>query len=454
MEKYDKALVYYNMVAIEHHFTDNALSELFNNKALCYSLTEQYDSAVFYLNKSIILKEKHRDLAGLAISYLNLGDVYFQLQKNKTALSYFIKSRDLANAQNEELTLENAYYNLSMTYESLGNYKYALHNFKKSDSIRLKLDKKESIWKLSQIEKKLAVQSKQLQISELETLNTKKESELNMRSMQRNALIATSLGLLLIAGIVSIFLVQRNRASRIIQSQRNDLETLNKTKDRLFSIIAHDLRSPVNSLRKKNIQAMKSMESGDLGMAQEMIRHIRKDTEQTSLLLNNLLHWSFTETGNLFLLPQPILLSACIEGVIEELSFASQEKQVRFETDIPEQLIVATDLNCLKIILRNLLQNALKFSYFDQRITISCWQERTGVAIRIRDYGIGIPAELHQHLFNMGQEKIRKGTQNEQGSGLGLWLIHYLLKKNNGNISINAHTNPGTEITITLNHSL
>jgi len=453
MEKYDKALVHYNMVAFEHNFTDNALSELFNNKALCYSQTEQYDSAVFYLHKSIVLKEKHKDIAGLAISYLNLGDVYFQKQKDKTALSYFLKSRDLANAQNEERTLENAYYNLSMTYESLGNYKSALNNFKKSDSIRIKLDTKESIWKLSQIEKKLAVQSKQLQISELETLNTKKELELSTRSTQRNAFMAVSLGLLLIAGIVSIFLVQRNRASRTIARQRNELETLNKTKDRLFSIIAHDLRSPVNSLQQKNAQAMQSMESGDLPMAQEMIRLIRKDTEQASLLLNNLLHWSFSETGNLFLLPQPLLLRACIEQVVEELSFASREKQISFAPDIPPQLIVSTDLNSLRIILRNLLQNAVKFSYRHQRIEISCREEAAGVSIRIRDYGIGIPAELHHKLFGMDQEKIRKGTQNEQGSGLGLWLIHYLLQKNDGRISVNPDTAPGTEITVTLNHT-
>ena len=453
MEKYDKALVHYNMIACEHNFTDNALSELFNNKALCYSQTEQYDSAVFYLNKSIILKEKHKDIAGLAISYLNLGDVHFQQQKDKTALGYFLKSRDLATAQNEELTLENAYYNLSMIYETFGNYKYALNNFKKSDSIRIKLDKKESIWKLSQIEKKLAVQSKQLQIAELETLNTKKELELRTRSTQRNALMAASLGLLLIAGIVSAFLVQRNRASRIIRTQRNELETLNKTKDRLFSIIAHDLRSPVNALQQKNIQAMKSMESGDLAMTGEMIRHIRKDTEQTSLLLNNLLHWSFSETGNLFLLPQPLLLRACIEQVTEELSFASREKQISFELDIPQQLILSTDLNSLKIILRNLLQNAVKFSYLNQRIDIACREEASGVSIRIRDYGIGIPAELHCKLFNMDREKIRKGTQNEQGSGLGLWLIQYLLQKNNGRIFITPHTEPGTEITVILNHT-
>lgn len=391
------------------------------------------------------------DTTRLAIAYLNIGSFYFEYYKNEAALHYWRKSSSLAKAQKNNELLENLYFNFSLLHETEGNYKQALDDYKKSDSLKNLSDTKEKIWELSQIEKKLAIQSKQLQISELETLNTKKELEINTRSTQRNALMAASLGLLLIAGIVSTFLVQRNRASRIIARQRNELETLNKTKDRLFSIIAHDLRSPVNSLQQKNAQAIQSMERGDLATAGEMIRHIRKDTEQTSLLLNNLLHWSFGETGNLFLLPQPLLLRACIEQVVEELSFASREKQISVVLDIPPQLIVNTDLNSLRIILRNLLQNALKFSYLNQRIEITCKEEAAGVSICIRDYGIGIPAELHHKLFNMDQEKIRKGTQNEQGSGLGLWLVQYLLQKNKGHISINPHTKPGTEITITLN---
>lgn len=451
---YEKALNFYSMIQCEDSLYEETKSILFNSKAITYSKLGDFNAAVNYYIKSIKIRKILQDSVGLAVSYLNLGSLYYETYDNKNAFKYFTKSYDLAYNLKSNEFLEDIVFNLSLLYEDEKNYKKALQFYKRSDSIANKLIAQEKIWELSQIERKLAIQSKQLQISELETLNTRKELELTTRSTQRNALIAASLALLVIAGVVSIFLVQRNRASRIIRKQRNELETLNKTKDRLFSIIAHDLRSPVNSLQKKNVQAMKSMESGDLAMAQKMIRHIRKDTEQTSLLLNNLLHWSFTETGNLFLLPQPLLLRACIEQVIEELSFASHEKHISFDTDIPEQLIVTTDLNCLKIILRNLLQNALKFSYLNQSIRITCRQESTGTVIRIRDYGIGIPAELHNKLFNMDQEKIRKGTQNEPGSGLGLWLIQYLLQKNKGHISINPHTNPGTEITITLNHIL
>lgn len=415
----------------------------------CYNYIENYEMAEYYYRKSIAVLP---DTARLAVAYLNIGSFYFDYYKNKEAAYYWLKSLRLAKTKTDNGILEHIYFNFSLLHETEGDYRQALANYKKADSLRDLIDSKEKIWELSQIEKKLAIQSRQLHISELEKLNTKKELELNKRATQRNLLLLISFCLLVIAGGTTSFLVQRNKASRIITGQKQELETLNKTKDRLFSIIAHDLRSPVNALRQKNISALQSMESGDHSSATELIRHIRKDTEQASLLLNNLLHWSFTETGNVFLMPQPILLKGCIEQVIEELSFASREKNIGFELELSEQQTVHTDPNSLKIILRNLLQNAVKFSYLDQTIKISCRNDDACVRIQIRDYGIGIPAGLQDTLFDMNQLKIRKGTNNEGGSGLGLWLIRDLLHKNKGHISVNPLTKPGTEITITLNH--
>lgn len=452
-ERYDESLAYYQLVDTAYRMPAGIKSIMYNNMAGCYNYTDNYAMAEYYYTQSLETRKRLSDTLGMAISLINMGALYFDHYDNAQARLYWKKGLDLADQLKNNTIIEKVYYNLSLLEETEANYRKALMYYRLSDSIKKLSDNKENLWKLSQTERKLSLQSKQLQISELEKLNTKKELELTTRSTQRNVLIAASLGLLLIAGIVSLFLVQRNKASRIIAGQKNELETLNKTKDRLFSIIAHDLRSPVNALRHKNISALQSMESGDHSSATEMIRHIRKDTEQTSLLLNNLLHWSFTETGNLFLMPQPVLLKACIEQVIEELSFASREKNIGFDLAISERQIVYTDLNSLKIILRNLLQNAVKFSYLDQTIKISCKDDGTCVRIQIRDYGIGIPAGLQDRLFDMDHDKIRKGTNNEGGSGLGLWLIRDLLHKNNGHISVNPQTKPGTEITITLNHT-
>lgn len=452
-ERYDESLAHYQLIDTAYRLPDGIKSIMYNNMAGCYNYTDDYVKAEHYYNQSIEIKKRLCDTAGMAISFINMGALYFDHYDNKRARDYWKKGLNLADRSKNNAIIEKAYYNLSLLEETEANYRKALRYYQLSDSLKRLLDNKENLWKLSQIERKLSTQSRQLQISELEKLNTKKELELSTRSTQRNLLIGLSLGLLFIAGIVSVFLVQRNKASRIIAGQKTELEALNKTKDRLFSIIAHDLRSPVNALRQKHISALQSMESGDHALATDMIRHIQKDAEQASLLLNNLLHWSFTETGNVFLLPQTILLKACVEQVIEELSFASREKNIRFEMAISDQQTVHTDPNSLKIILRNLLQNAIKFSYLDGKIAISCRNNEAGVQIQIRDYGIGIPAELQGRLFDMDHHKVRKGTNNEAGSGLGLWIIHGLLQKNKGSIVVNPQTKPGTGITITLNHT-
>ncbi len=450
-KEYSQALHYYNLIKCVECMPNETRSTIYNNKALCYAYDGESRQAVLHHLQSIKLKETLKDSLGLAISYLNLGDLYYDEYETSTALNYWNKSIELARKLKSDEVFENASFNLSLLYENNGNYKQALQYYKNSDSAGNRLIDREKIWKLSEIEKKLALQNKQLEITELENTNYKTEIKLNQRSTQRNISITIALGLLLVSGIVTAFLIQRNKASKIIHKQKTELETLNKTKDRIFSIIAHDLKSPISSLLKKNKLALDYMESGDHISAKTIIYHIRKDTEQTNILLNNLLHWSFTETGNLFILPQPLLLKACIEQITDELQFASKEKNICFEISVPDQLIVNTDLNSMKIILRNLLQNAIKFSYLNQKINIICKQENDIVYISIRDYGIGIPDTISHNLFIMDNNKIRKGTDGECGSGLGLWLINYLLQKNNGFISVNKQIKQGTEITVQLN---
>lgn len=448
---YKSALKYYNMADTNIALSDESRSIMFNNKAICYNEIEEYALSKTYFEKSMDIEKKISDTVGLTTAYLNLGGLYLQEYNYTSAFRYFKKSLQLAIFKKDDNILENVYYNLSLLYESKGDFAHALNYYRQSDSARARQAEKDKVWELAQVEQKVAVQSKQLQINTLERDALLRQAEIRERSAQRNVVIVIAVALALLAATIFFFLLQKNKANDIILSQKAKLENLGKAKDRLFSIIAHDLRSPMSTMLSKNRQLCNEIEATATPKAGALLRDLRKETEHTHLLLNNLLHWSFTETGNLFILPQPMPLRPCVQQITEELSFAARQKNIAFTISIPGNTIIVMDHNSIRIILRNLIQNAIKFSHTNSQIDISFYNTATAQYISVRDYGIGIPKNIREQLFEMNGEKVRAGTGNEKGSGLGLWLVSYLAQKNNATVVADPDISCGTSMIIQLN---
>lgn len=239
----------------------------------------------------------------------------------------------------------------------------------------------------------------------------------------------------------------------ITEIKANELKLieLNATKDKFFSIIAHDLRSPFNSL----LGLTKLLEDELPSMTQEQLQKIavamRNSATNLYSLLENLLEWSRLQRGLVKYTPEPIML---MPKVIIETSLIMEsvnKKGIELNYDIPENLVVVADENMLGGILRNLATNALKFTRRDGTITIAAEQNSDkSVEISIKDTGIGMSPEMIDNLFKLDIDTSRRGTENEPSSGLGLIICKDFIEKQGGELWVESEEGKGTVFYFTI----
>jgi two-component system sensor histidine kinase/response regulator len=236
-----------------------------------------------------------------------------------------------------------------------------------------------------------------------------------------------------------------------MQKMTNHLIELNSIKDKMFSVIGHDLRSPVGSI-KMTLDFLKS----DLGQQYRIedfrsaINNLAQTTDEVFGLLENLLGWAKSQSGNLSVIPENINVSELINSVYLLHKGSIAHKKLHFENRINESIIVNSDLNMLKTVLRNLLSNAIKFTPEGGTITLSSDQSNEFTNITVSDNGVGISTENMSRLFDEKQHASSYGTNNESGSGIGLILCMSFIKSNNGRLLVESIPGKGSSFTIEL----
>lgn len=227
------------------------------------------------------------------------------------------------------------------------------------------------------------------------------------------------------------FKFEQMAAQKAIEEKNAELESLNKTKEKLFSIIAHDLRSPIAQLKSTldlvNRDYISKEEFHDLS------HHFTKQIDQLQDNMNNLLTWSQSQLNGIITKPQAVSASIIIQEVIDLLKqqWQAKELQIQFQ---PFEEIVWMDPDHLKLVVRNLLSNAIKFSNKKHSIAFNHSRNNKELTIAIRDTGMGMPQEQLDMLFTSDAIKSTHGTDKERGTGLGLKLCKEFLDKNNGEI--------------------
>jgi len=235
-----------------------------------------------------------------------------------------------------------------------------------------------------------------------------------------------------------------------LETINNELTKSNATKNRLFSIIAHDLRSPFSGLIGITDYLKEYYHELDDSQRQEMILKIEKSTQNIYDLLSNLLLWSMTQKDALKLYPEPVNLLLVIEQAILALKGNIDEKHIKLGTDLSDITIVA-DNNQIQAIIRNLLSNAIKYSKEGDVISISCRETSTEmVEIKVVDQGVGMSEEIKKHLFDSYQIQSQPGTNNEKGTGLGLTIVYDFVTLHKGSIQVESKPGLGTTFVILL----
>lgn len=236
----------------------------------------------------------------------------------------------------------------------------------------------------------------------------------------------------------------KNNLEVIVEKRTNELIELNKTKDRLFSIIAHDLRGPIGSLQG----LLDIVENLDIENDHEKIKKIMNMAKESSKdifeLLENLLQWTHSQLDSLLVNIEVINIEDSISKTKKLLELSTKEKSINIIVKLGSNVFAFADKNMIKTVIRNLLSNAIKFSKEKGTIIIEVANENNQCIVSIKDNGVGIKKERLNSLFNFHENKSTVGTAGERGSGLGLVLSHEFIVKNNGKLWVETEEGKGS----------
>ena len=230
----------------------------------------------------------------------------------------------------------------------------------------------------------------------------------------------------------------------LLQEKHAQLQAINASKDKFFSIISHDLRSPLSAVLTglRMLTDSKNDLSGD--EQQEIIHDARDTTERLYALLENLLSWARIQRGVMELTPRPLDMRPLLEQNARLFAANAAQKRIAIRQTVTEPILIYADRAMIDAVIRNLLSNALKFTEAQGTITISASQRDAAVEVAIADTGVGMSAETLAKLFRLDVRYDQPGTAGEKGTGLGLNVCKEFVEKNNGTISVESVPGAGS----------
>ncbi|UII33217.1 tetratricopeptide repeat-containing sensor histidine kinase [Fulvivirga ulvae] len=496
---YDKSLVYFEQALVIFQQTGNekGVSQALNNIGLIYLEKNDLEKAEEYMLRSLSIKKKRNDLQDISSGYANLGSVMEQSGQKEKALHYYKQANDLFLQTNNKTGLASNYIAVARLELDVGNISqannYALDALATAEEVDSKPFMEEAsglLVDIAEINEDYKAAFKYLKINSsmkdslynennsrhLEELKAKFNEEENLREIallkkdqeiqkanirQKDILtysliVVIFLSLVILALVYVAYRVNKRKKEMLafknekIRNQKEDLIRLNQDKDQLFSIISHDIKSPLNSLRGFSHLLINHIDKISQDEIKEMGSQINQSLENLNELLDNLLAWSTRQSGQAKLNIAEIELNELIGKNIALYNLTASFKQIRLVNDSEEHVVALADYNSVHTILRNLISNSLKFSYPNSEIVITAKQNKDYVSVTVKDDGVGMSEKVISKLFDLSKQKSQKGTSNEKGTGFGLVLCQQLVHENNGTIMVKSDVRMGSEFTFTL----
>jgi len=223
-----------------------------------------------------------------------------------------------------------------------------------------------------------------------------------------------------------------------------ELEQLNASKDKFFSIISHDLKSPFNTILGFSELLLEQVKNQDITEIELYSELVHKSAVKAFDLLVNLIEWSRSQSGRILYNPESFNLSETIKDLISLFGETASQKGIKICSDLSDNMSLFADLSMIKTVLRNLISNAIKFTPNDGNIYISCLKKEKEILFSIKDTGVGIPQEGISKLFRIDEHYTTEGTNQEAGTGLGLILCKEFIEKHQGQIWVESTEGKGT----------
>lgn len=241
-------------------------------------------------------------------------------------------------------------------------------------------------------------------------------------------------------------------AKRIIVAQTEELRKTIMGRDKLYSVIAHDLRSPMGSIKMVLNMLILNLPSNVIGEEMyELLTMANQTTEDVFALLDNLLKWTKSQIGKLKVVYQDFNMVEVVEGVCEIFAMVASLKNIKIVQEIPaENVYVHADIDMVKTVIRNLISNAIKFSNEGTEVVVSLTEEDGMAIVKVKDHGCGIDEENQKKLLHTDTHFSTFGTNNEEGSGLGLLLCQDFAVKNGGKLWFTSKEGEGSTFSFSI----
>jgi len=398
----------------------------------------KYTQSFLFAKKLYVFKDKLKMTKGYFVYVNDLGRLETKLKNYAKAEGIFLKilNEEKQKSKIDTLHLYHIFKHLEILYLVQGDYKKTYQASKNFNYISQWLARKRQTQnsKLALLKVKSAL--------DLE----KKEVEITLLAEQQNKQLLFLLAAIMIAMLMTGFVITLQRNKKKIEQQKLELSQLNTTKDRLFSIIAHDLRGPITTF--KGILSL----LGDDSLSQkefiDLSKPLNQSVDNLHAMLDNLLLWSFSQMNGLKPQMKTLKVGEFLNEAINLVQEIAKGKNIDIQREISAGLTIFADENNMSTIVGNLINNALKFTAQHGKILIKAYQQNNWVKLEIIDSGVGIKPEELSTLFSF--PKLKTGTAGEKGTGLGLILCNELIEQNGGKISVASEYGNGTSFTITL----
>jgi signal transduction histidine kinase/Tfp pilus assembly protein PilF len=398
-----------------------------------------------------------KDASGMAKSLNHIGALYLDQKQYDLAVKNFSEALDLARDANSYREISISLEGLSACYKSTGEFEKALRYRDDFSSITELIHNEEIRAEVlaTQTEAEMAIE--QSKIAQLESVTEEKEKEIQDQKKIQLYLM----GVIVLGGVVALlvlFLYISNRRSTRklkvinlkVKEQNTQLQELNATKDKFFSIISHDLKGPLNSLTSFSGLLINHTDALTKEEIQVLAKDLDKSVKNLFNLLENLLEWSRSQTGNIEFKSERFDLASLLDLNAQLLNQQAATKNISLVNTNNEPLPVNAHKHSINTVIRNLVSNAIKFTPAGGTITLGVKRIGQTLEVSVADTGVGMSKEVMDKLFRIDMKMTTKGTADEKGTGLGLILCKDFIEKNGGRIWVESEVGKGSVFRFTL----
>lgn len=414
---------------------------ILHNRGALLAKMGRYAEAEQLLKESLEMCKNLGIREGKYFNYYVLGNMYLDIDRHEEAIFNLKEAATIAEGANNQDWMQDSAESLHQAYAGTQSYEEAynaLLTYKnRADSLANKEKEKE----LSNLKTQLEL-NRQNEVNRL--LQEKQEHQEAQLQIQLILIVAAALIIILIIAIMLLMWKTAQEKEEILEHvkiQKEELEILNKSKNNLFAIIAHDLRAPLTSMQvilymiKNKVLSQKDMNE----LIQEMEISIQKNVD----VMEDLLSWAKEQLSGVRMELQEIKLKLLVDDVVASQEMLVNKKDITIIHNIGKDSVVEADKNAVKLIFRNLISNAIKYTRPGDKIEINTKDKSSHVLITVEDTGIGIPEEAAKNIFNT-KTWTREGTSKEKGSGFGLSITKDFVERMDGKIWFESKEDKGT----------